>query len=258
MNQRVYKLAEDLKGHVDNVVLLDAVDSTHAMAKRLIADMDVESQDLRSSLIVADRQDSGEGRGGRRWESPLGGLYLSWLRSGLKAETVELLPMIAASAALSAVAGIEIDNARIKWPNDILVADKKLAGMLVFARHGETIWVTVGLGINVATEPVLHDDEAMPATSISSILGDGDDDARRRALAYTFVEALTSSIEDPQPALDFWRRNLIHRPGDAIRVRLASGKIVTGTLQDLTPQGHLVVRDGDDERVLTGGDIIER
>jgi BirA family biotin operon repressor/biotin-[acetyl-CoA-carboxylase] ligase len=257
MNRRVYELAEDLKGYVDNVVLLDAVDSTHAMAKRLIADMDEESQDLRSSLIVADRQDNGEGRGGRCWESPLGGLYLSWLRSGLEAEIVARLPMIAASAALSALAKIDIENARIKWPNDILVDERKIAGMLVFARHGETTWVTVGLGINVETEPVLRDGESTPATSVSSILGDGDGDTRRRTLAFTFVEALTKSIDDPQPALDAWMRHLIHRPGDAIRVRLASGTVVTGTLKDITPQGHLVVREGGDDRVLTGGDIIE-
>ena len=129
--------------------------------------------------------------------------------------------------------------------------------MLVYARRGETTWVTVGLGINVETAPVLDEPEATATTSISSILGAGDDDERRHALALAFVKALTGSLDDPQPAVETWKDHLIHRPGDTIRVRIASGKMVTGTLRDLTPQGHLLVREGDDDHVLTGGDIIE-
>ena len=104
----------------------------------------------------------------------MGGLYLSWLRSGIKAETIAQLPMLAAAAAHDAIARIGVSDIRIKWPNDILVGGRKLAGVLVFARHGDTTWVTVGLGVNVETTPVLEESSGMPATSLAEILGEGE------------------------------------------------------------------------------------
>jgi biotin-(acetyl-CoA carboxylase) ligase len=97
---------------VENLVFFDVTDSTHALARQIIAEMDDESQKLGATLILADRQDKGEGRGGRSWESPTGGLYMSWLRSGIKAETIAQLPMLAAAAAHHA-----ISNGRTtSWP----------------------------------------------------------------------------------------------------------------------------------------------
>ncbi len=257
MNERLERLAEDLRGTVENLVLLEAVDSTHAMARRLITDMDEEDQNLGATLILAERQSRGEGRGDRRWESPGGGLFLSWLASGIEAETVALLPILAASAAHGAVTRIGISDARIKWPNDILVAGKKLAGILVFARHGESNWVTVGLGINLQSAPVLDHPEATPATSVAEHLGEGDLDTWRHSLTCTFVRELDSSIDNPGPAIEAWQSHLVQRPGDSIRVRLASGKVITGSLIEITPEGFLRVQEPDGERIVTGGDVIE-
>ena len=88
LRTRLDNMTQELSEHVENLVLFQVTESTHAMARRVIADMDDESQKLGATLIVADRQDSGEGRGDRKWESPNGGLYLNWLRSGLGSETI--------------------------------------------------------------------------------------------------------------------------------------------------------------------------
>ncbi len=139
MSDRLERLKERLGGHVENLVLFDVTDSTHALARRIIAEMDDESQKLGATLILADSQERGEGRGGRAWASPEGGLYASWLRSGVKAETIAQLPMLAAAAAHQAITRIVVSEVRIRWPNDIVVGGRKLAGILVFARHGDTI-----------------------------------------------------------------------------------------------------------------------
>ena len=254
---RLGRLREGLAAHVENLVLLEVTGSTHALAKTLIADMDDEHQNLGSTLIVADRQDSGEGRGDRHWESPLGGLYMSWLRSGLTAETIAQLPMLAAAAAHTAVTAIGVPDARIKWPNDILVNGRKLAGLLVFARHGETSWVTIGLGVNLESAPVINSDDALLATSIADHVAEGDLERWRHDIVCAFITALDRSMADPKPALEIWRSLLIQQPDDMITVRLASGEKVSGILVGLSEEGFLRIRTNGKERVITGGDIIE-
>jgi len=255
---RLSRLREGLAAHVENLVLFKITGSTHALARALIAEMDDEQQNLGSTLILADRQDGGEGRGDRQWESPAGGLYMSWLRSGLTAETIAQLPMLAAAAAHAAVTGIGVPDARIKWPNDILVDGRKLAGLLVFARHGETSWVTVGLGINLETAPIIDNGDALLATSVADHVAEGDADSWRHDIVCTFVTELDHSMADPKPTLEIWRSLLIQQPGDSITVRLASGEMVSGTLVDFSEEGFLRIRSSGEERVITGGDIIER
>jgi BirA family biotin operon repressor/biotin-[acetyl-CoA-carboxylase] ligase len=254
---RLDKMTHELSEHVENIVLFEVTGSTHEMARRVIAEMDDESQKLGATLIVADRQDSGEGRGDRTWVSPEGGLYLNWLRSGLDAETITRLPMLAATAAHAAVTGIGVSGARIKWPNDILVDGKKLAGLLVFARHGERNWVTVGLGVNLVSAPTLDDPEALPATAATEQVSELNLESCRHSLACTFISELDRSMDEPGPALARWRELLVHRPGDTMQVRLSSGKVVSGTLVDLSEEGFLRLKTNGDERVITGGDIIE-
>jgi len=254
---RLGRIREELAAHVENLVLFKVIRSTHALARTLIAEMDDEQQNLGSTLILADRQDGGEGRGDRQWESPAGGLYMSWLRSGLTAETIAQLPMLAATAAHAAVTGIGVQDACIKWPNDILVNGRKLAGLLVFARHGETSWVTVGLGVNLETAPIIDNGDALLAASVADHVTKGDVDSWRHDIACTFVTELDLSMADPKPALEIWRSLLIQQPGDSITVRLASGKTVSGTLVDLSEEGFLRIRSNGEERVITGGDIIE-
>ena len=257
LRERLDHLMEELASHVENLVLFEVTDSTHALARRIIAEMDEESQKLGATLILADRQEKGEGRGDRSWESPAGGLYMSWLRSGIKAETITQLPMLAATAAEDAITRIGVSGVRIRWPNDILVDERKLAGILVFARHGDTTWVTVGLGVNLETVPVIDETEGLPATSIADLLGSGDMRTWRHDLVCTFIDQLDRLMEDPAPAIDRWRGLLIQRPGDAVSVRLASGKMVSGTLLELTEEGFLKIRENGRERVVTGGDVIE-
>ncbi|MDX2438749.1 MAG: biotin--[acetyl-CoA-carboxylase] ligase [Acidobacteriota bacterium] len=257
MRDRLDRLAELLTEQVENLVLLDVVDSTHAMARRLIAGMDEEDQSLAATVIIADQQECGEGRGDRSWESPAGGLYLSWMQSGIDSDTIAKLPMLAAAAALSAVNTVGIADARIKWPNDILVAGRKLAGMVVFARHGETNWATVGLGLNIATTPVLDDANGLQAVSLADVKPGDNPDTSRDTLISAFIGALTRSLTDPAPALASWRGNLLQQPGDTVRVRLASAKEVSGTLVAVSEEGFLRIGVNGDEQVITGGDLIE-
>lgn len=257
MRDRLDKLSGLLSGQVENLVLLDVVDSTHAMARRLIAGMDEEDLSLGATVIIAYQQERGEGRGDRQWASPVGGLYVSWMQSGIDSETIARLPMVAAAAALSAVESVGVADACIKWPNDILVAGKKLAGMVVFARHGDVNWATVGLGLNLETTPELEGSNGVQATSIADLVSTGDPENWRETAITAFIGGLTRSLTDPAPALATWRRHLMQKPGDTVRVRLASAKEISGSLVAVTDEGFLRIAINGDEQVITGGDLIE-
>ena len=239
------------------MAVFEAVDSTHAAALRLMAQVENEGLSLRSTVLVAVTQSRGVGRGAHRWNSPPGGLYLNWLGSAVSDDVILRLPMIAAAAAHSAVTSAGVTHATIKWPNDILVEGRKLAGLLIHARGGTSTCVTVGMGINLrpVTEPL--ETPVHPPVSLAEIVGDADIEGRVLEIAVRFVKNLILSMADYGPALRLWHEQLVHREGDPMTVRLGNGDIEEGVFAGLTDEGHLRLRQTDGERVITGGDIIE-
>jgi BirA family biotin operon repressor/biotin-[acetyl-CoA-carboxylase] ligase len=251
------KLASALGQAAENVVLFDRVDSTHAVALRLIEQIESESLDLRPTVVLASGQSRGVGRGGRQWVSPPGGLYLSWLASGLRDDTVARVPMLAAAAACGALAGVGVAGIGIKWPNDLLVGDRKLAGILIHCRRGATNRVVVSLGVNIVPIDGPIEDAGRPPVSLSELVGTAAAQEARAGVAAGFVLGLAAAIADPRSALEHWRGRLVHRVGDRIAVRIASGATETGRFAGLTDDGFLRLDQASGELVLTGGDIIE-
>ena len=99
-------------------------------------------------VVWADEQTKGRGRRGRRWESPQGNLYCS-LVLPLNKETGQI-PFVISLALLEALSGHGIKNISLKWPNDVLIEGRKVAGILL-EREGEKI--VIGLGVNVEKVP---------------------------------------------------------------------------------------------------------
>jgi BirA family biotin operon repressor/biotin-[acetyl-CoA-carboxylase] ligase len=143
------------------------------------------------SVYFADEQVAGRGRGGHTWQSAAGdGLYVSvLLRPNLTAAHLGLVPLaagLAAAHAIDAVSGLRID---LRWPNDLLLGERKTGGILVESRtEGDAVaFAVVGIGINVhqrAFEPGV----ATPATSL-------DIEARRRIDRQLLLISLLKSLE---------------------------------------------------------------
>ena len=98
------------------------------------------------TLVTADEQTAGRGRQGRTWTAPPGRALLMSLV--LRTDRPALVPLAAGVATAEAVG----ESARIKWPNDVLVDDRKVAGILVEGRPQEG-WAVLGIGLNVALRP---------------------------------------------------------------------------------------------------------
>lgn len=144
------------------LVRLEQVASTQDEAHRL-----AEAGAPAGAAVVAREQTAGRGRRGRAWTSGAGGLWLSVLARPRRAATVEVLSVrvgLALARALEEASGVA--SVGLKWPNDLLVGDRKVGGILCEARwQGELLaWVVVGVGINVANRP--PDDARLPATAL--------------------------------------------------------------------------------------------
>ena len=191
------------------------------------------------TLITAGAQSAGRGRQGRGWSAPHGRALLSSL---VLRGTPHLLPLVAAVATAEATGR---EQARIKWPNDVLLDGRKVAGILVEGRPQEG-WAVCGIGINVALRtrdlpPELHDRAGtlgLEPTDVERVL--------ERLLA-----ALERRLADPPAALlDAWRAR------DALAgsaVRWASGE---GIARGIDDKGRLVVEPSDGGRLtLDAGEV---
>ena len=132
------------------IVWLEEVDSTNTRAKDLARQGAEEG-----TLVVAEGQQSGRGRRGRRWYSPSGaGIYVSLILrpriSPSEAPQINILAAVAVAEALLKLTGMDV---RVKWPNDIMVGSKKLAGILteISADLEGVDYLVMGLGLNVTS-----------------------------------------------------------------------------------------------------------
>ncbi len=124
-----------------------SVDSTQTLGRRLAIEGAPEG-----TVVVADYQGAGRGQRGRRWTAPPGtSLLLSCLlRPPLPSSGWPTLTLVAAAAVADAVGDLTGVAARLRWPNDVLVGERKLAGVLAESVVGPAPFVVLGLGINVA------------------------------------------------------------------------------------------------------------
>lgn len=126
---------------LEEIVILSVVSSTNDIARRRLA--------VRAPvLVLAESQTRGRGKDARRWESPPGGL---WFSLGLRESVggLSLVPILTGVAVAEGLRSMGFD-VWVKWPNDVLIDDKKVAGILVEAEaRGDRRDVVIGIGVNV-------------------------------------------------------------------------------------------------------------
>jgi BirA family biotin operon repressor/biotin-[acetyl-CoA-carboxylase] ligase len=212
---------------------LRRLDSTNTRARELAV-----AGAPHGTLVTAAEQKSGRGRQGRTWTAPAGRALLCSL---VIREPPRLLPL-AAGVAVADVAG---DEARLKWPNDVLINGRKVAGILVEGRPQER-WAVVGIGLNVA---VRADDFPVELRATAGTLG-----LSPEAVEPTLerlLEALGRWLDAAEPEV------LVGVQGrDALRgrrVRWAAGEGVADGIDD---DGRLVVVTRESARVtLDAGEV---
>ena len=195
------------------------------------------------TVIIADQQTAGQGRHGHSWHSEAGsGIYCSIVLPAAPLLTLAL--GLATAEAITAVTGIACD---LRWPNDVMVGGKKVAGILV-QLNGTAIG---GIGINV-NHRNFPAELAHEATSLRLYAGR---EFSRTDILLALIPAVESFAEmDNESILRLFARASSYASGRRVVVHHPEG-LVEGVTAGLDPSGYLVVRkdDGTDTLILAGG-----
>lgn len=228
------------------------IDSTNDEAKRRAAAGAVEG-----TLVWAEEQSAGRGRRGREWVSPPGNLYLSLvLRPRCRAAQAAQLGFVAALAVAEACARFLPPGAApsCKWPNDVLIDGRKVAGLLLKSSadaQGALDWLVLGIGVNLATHPEATE---YPATSLA---------ASGAAVApAAMLPILATLLRD---GYDTWRGQgfapvraawlaRAHGLGAPIRVRLPAAEL-GGRFAGLDEAGMLLLDGAGGRRTIAAAEV---
>jgi len=201
--------------------------------------------------VGADHQTAGRGRLGRAWWStPRGGLYLSWIaRPRFHQSLGTALPLLAAVAVADELCARGLEP-RLKWPNDVRLGGRKLAGILCEARGTPTRWcAVVGLGLNLH-RPATGWPADVPAVAMDEVHEAVPEAQALAACLLTRFDALLERIpgEGLAPIIAAWER---HGPAPGTRLRRGDlegryvGLATDGALRLETPSGLQLVHTGD-------------
>ena len=227
-----------------------ALGSTQDLARELARTGAAEG-----TVVLAGRQTAGRGRLSRSWVSPGGGLYLTVVLRP-PAEHLKALVIIAGLAVARAIERLAGLQTSLKWPNDVLVAGRKVAGILSESELVEqsVSYALVGIGVNVNADMAAYPETAPLATSVMTELGR---EVSREALAAGILnefEALYLAAQAGEPIDREWRARL-SMLGKQVRVRLGD-QVEEGLAEDVDGDGNLVLRRADGSRVtIAAGDV---
>jgi BirA family biotin operon repressor/biotin-[acetyl-CoA-carboxylase] ligase len=227
----------------------DTIDSTMHRAAELAA------QGCPTGTIVgAHAQTAGQGRLGRAWHSTGGGLYFTIvLRPKIELRDLPVITLalgVAVADAIQMFAGLPVD---LRWPNDVLVGNRKLAGILAQWHEGA---VLAGIGLNVSQQQFPPELAAI-ATSITQETGQAPN-------KQILLKAIAASVETHTKMLETSGKNAIlmlfsnlssHVHDRRVRVELPGGDVF-GTTAGLTPDGFLLLRKDNGEQItITAGGV---
>jgi BirA family biotin operon repressor/biotin-[acetyl-CoA-carboxylase] ligase len=236
-----------------SILAFDVVDSTNAEARRR-----AEAGEAGPLWITAKRQSAGRGRRGRAWETGAGNLAATLLMvtDRAPAEAAQVSFVAALAVADLASAYVPTERVKLKWPNDVMVSGRKLAGILVEsgARAEGGLWLAIGVGVNLASAPVAAE---RPATTIAheTQTPAPEPGVALAGLADAFAEWLLRwDARGFAPIAEAWTERA-YGLGEACIARLP-GETIEGVAESLDHDGALRLRQRDGRvRRITAGDV---
>ena len=208
--------------------------------------------------VLAEKQESGRGRRGRTWVSPFGkNIYLSmlWSFSG-GIGSLEGLSLVIAIAVERALSELGVDNAKLKWPNDIYLNNKKLAGILleVSGEYSGHCQVVIGIGLNIKLSDYDAESIDQPWAQLSEHLNNTD----RNTISAALISNLIRAIEQFEKTgfemfKDYWteRDAFLDQEVDLILPNLVRSGICKG----VNAKGELLLATGKGLETINAGEI---
>ena len=249
-----------LRPQLRGVTVLDETDSTNAELARLAP------AEQHAQAVLAEKQKQGRGRRARRWHSPAGGnIYFSlgW-RFSSNDHAFSTLPLVVAIATANALKRTGLEGHGIKWPNDILVNGKKLAGILVELKSGANqALATMGVGINVRMPFTAEENPEelidRPWTDLASNVQTGAGPVNRNALASALLDQLLASLgRFESTGFESFRRawaeyDLLRDTKTTLEI---DDRSVAGIARGVSDTGELLLDiDGGDQQAFHAGEV---
>ena len=236
-----------------SVIYCPEVQSTQDYAKKMAAEGAAEG-----TVVIAERQSEGRGRMGRAWSSPGGGVYVSLiLRPALRPAEATKIPLVAGVAVAGALEESTHLSPRLKWPNDVLIKGKKVAGILaeMGAEMDRLEWIVVGIGINVNTEQADFPEEL--ANSATSLKAEGGRTFERVKILQGILAELERCYDEFQhtgfePFRRRWKE-MSDMIGAEVTVTRGD-ECEEGVAVDIDEGGGLILENGDGrfQKILSG------
>lgn len=215
-------------------IYFDEIDSTQIFAK------EKAKLGIKNEIYIAKNQSNGIGRNGHSWFSAEGGLYFSFI-TDIYNDIYTLTVGVAVHKALKELYGIET---KIKWPNDLLINDKKIAG-IICEKINSLIVVGIGINTNVENEKIKEISEI--ATTLKSLFNININND-------VLLDAIIKNIEilnDRKNILSIVRNNMAYLNEKRFISQINKEAIIKGIDDD----GYLIVNDNLDEYKISGGTI---
>jgi len=234
------------------ILVLDSIDSTNAEALRAI-----ERGQTAPFLVLAERQTSGRGRRGRKWVSPFAeNIYCSLvlrIEGGMR--QLEGLSLVVGLAVMQALRVSGVSGAGLKWPNDVLVGQKKIAGILLelVGDPADVCHVVLGVGINVNMQMTEEVDQQWTSMRLES--GQAFDRNRLVAQLGQMLQAYLSrhQVEGFSAIQAEWEQNHLWQ-GRAVSL-IAGVNQIDGEVLGIDSQGALRLKVGGVEKIFSGGEL---
>lgn len=248
-------------------VILRTTGSTNLLARRIVSEGGASRTPWAPCWLVAFEQEAGRGRLGRHWTSTPGvGIYATLLMevSDWPTERLSLLPLNAGAAAAQSLRAPLVDTPvgdqiRLKWPNDLVVAGRKLGGILIESlEHEGRRFAIIGIGINHG-----QSEQQLPeprATSLRVLHRTAD--RHLPSLGETAV-ALCRAVADglaapasPEQVLDVYRDLSAHQRGDELSWSSHEGPVM-GRFVEIDSAGAIVIETESGVRQVSSGDVLQ-
>ena len=237
----------------------DSIDSTQNQALTMTFD-----KENNGAVIVAEKQTSGKGRSGRRWESPEGGIWLSIiLHPKFDIAVTTLFPLAAALALSNAIEKTLKIKSELKWPNDITIKGKKVAGMLVDvsleSNKIENLVLGVGINFDVNTKQIEKSLKGTPNFYGVASLSQRKKNIKPIKLVHSFLIELEKiyfslSSGDVKKIIKDWTKNS-STIGKTVTINTEKGKI-SGKAIKIDDDGALVISEKNLNNRVIAGDVI--
>ena len=240
------------------ILYFDSIDSTNTKAQEL-----AEKGYPSGTLVVADKQIAGKGRRGRNWESPSGcGIFMTlMLKPDINPNNASMLTLVSALAVAKALADITGKDAKIKWPNDIVIDGRKVCGILteMSAQFDYINNIVIGIGINVNNSSF---PEEISATASSLRLLSGGKKYRRAEIIEKIMEyfekyySIFLETEDLSALVNEYDAMLVNMKKQA-KV-LDPKEPFEGKAMGITKTGELIVDTWESRKLVSSGEVSVR